>query len=263
MVRAMFTAVSASMPICFTYFSTEMWNRESTSALLSTPYVLNRSTVFFALRIGNAATESAMIGQAAPGRFLVPVGRVVVAVEDDPLVLLDLLLEQLRAPRPAAWPATGLRARRPLQLAGEVVERLRHDGVQHRVGPGDAGARAHRAELELVAGEGERADVRLRSPECRGSCGSVRAPRSSVPPRSVRLGRPCSTCARMSDSIVAQEDRDDRGRGLVGAEAVVVGGRGDRGAEQVGVEVHRADHRAPGTPGTACWCACRPAGRAG
>ncbi len=43
--------------------------------------------------------------------------------------------------------------------------------------------------------------VRLRSPECRGSCGSVRAPRSSVPPRSVRLGRPCSTWARMSDSI--------------------------------------------------------------
>ncbi len=58
----MFTAVSASMPICFTYFSTEMWNRESTSALFSTPYALNRSTVFFDLRIGNAATESAMIG---------------------------------------------------------------------------------------------------------------------------------------------------------------------------------------------------------
>src|SRR5437868_5268016 len=38
-----------------------------------------------------------------------------------------------------------------------------------------------------------------------------------------------------------QEDGDDGGRGLVGAEAVVVGGGGDGGAEQVGVQVHGAD----------------------
>ena len=50
----------------------------------------------------------------------------------------------------------GLGADGLLQLGGDVVERLGHDGVEHRVGPGDAGARAHGAELELVAGEGER-----------------------------------------------------------------------------------------------------------
>src|SRR4026208_2578040 len=44
-------------------------------------------------------------------------------------------------------------------------------------------------------------DVRLRSPECRGSCGSVLAPRASTPPLLGRLGRPASTCSRMSDSI--------------------------------------------------------------
>lgn len=41
--------------------------------------------------------------------------------------------------------------------------------------------------------------------------------------------------------LLAEEDRDDRGRGLVGAEAVVVGRRGHRRAQQATVFVHTAD----------------------
>ena len=103
--------------------------------------------------------------------------------------------------------------------------------------------RAHRAELELVPRERERARpvpvARMprqlrqrrapRGPACRRAC--------------VRLGSPCSTCARMSDSIVAQEDRDDGRRRLVGTEPVIVGRRRDRSAQQVGVQVHRPHHR--------------------
>ena len=43
---------------------------------------------------------------------------------------------------------------------------------------------------------------------------------------------------------VAEEDRDDGRRGLVGAQPVIVARRGDRGPEQVGVDVDRPDHGA-------------------
>jgi hypothetical protein len=43
--------------------------------------------------------------------------------------------------------------------------------------------------------------VRLRSPEWRGICGSVIAPRSIAPPLSVRLGVPFSSCSMMSVSM--------------------------------------------------------------
>src|SRR6476469_9974838 len=61
---------------------------------------------------------------------------------------------------------------------------------------------ARNSNLFPVKANGE---VRLRSPECRGSMGSVLAPRSSVPPRMVRLGRPLSTCSRMSPSILPRK----------------------------------------------------------
>ena len=42
--------------------------------------------------------------------------------------------------------------------------------------------------------------------------------------------------------MLAHEDRDDRRRRLVGAEAVLVARRGDAGAQQSGVLVHRLQH---------------------
>ena len=70
--------------------------------------------------------------------------------------------------------------------------------------------------------------VRLRSPASRGSCGSVPAPRSSVPPRFVRLGAALLDLLEDVGQLLAQEDRDDRRRRLVGAQAVVVARRRDR-----------------------------------
>ena len=61
---------------------------------------------------------------------------------------------------------------------------------------------ARNSNLLPVKANGE---VRLRSPEWRGSFGSVLAPRSSVPPRMVRLGSPFSTCSRMSVSILPRK----------------------------------------------------------
>jgi hypothetical protein len=57
---------------------------------------------------------------------------------------------------------------------------------------------ARNSNLLPVKANGE---VRLRSPEWRGMDGSERAPRSMVPPLMVRLGNPCSTWARMSESM--------------------------------------------------------------
>jgi hypothetical protein len=57
---------------------------------------------------------------------------------------------------------------------------------------------ARNSNLFPVKAKGE---VRLRSPEWRGSWGSVLAPMSRMPPRIVRLGSPFSTWARMSESI--------------------------------------------------------------
>ena len=51
------------MVSCLTYFSIAMWVRDSSSALVSTPYFLNRSTFFRAESTGNESTESCSIGR--------------------------------------------------------------------------------------------------------------------------------------------------------------------------------------------------------
>src|SRR5262245_49365537 len=81
-----------------------------------------------------------------------PLLRVIVAVEEDLLVLLDDAWQD-SAERLAQTLALALRL---LQMRGDVIERLRHDGVQHRVRSGDGERRADGPELELVASERER-----------------------------------------------------------------------------------------------------------
>ena len=82
-----------------------------------------------------------------------PLLGIVVAAKDDPLVgrvaALDHRLDGL-----LEWGAAldGL-----LELIREVIDRLGHDRVQNSVGQRKGHARAQRAELELVAGERERA----------------------------------------------------------------------------------------------------------
>ena len=56
------------------------------------------------------------------------------------------------------------------------------------------------------------------------------------------LGGVRAALGELSEDVaehVAEVDRHDRGRGFVGAEAVVVGGAGDGSAEQVGVQIDR------------------------
>ena len=79
--------------------------------------------------------------------------RVVVAVEDDPLVLFDDFWQQLGDgffKRLAAF-------HRLLQLGRHVVQRLGDGHVERDVRIGDALPRRYCAELELVARERERA----------------------------------------------------------------------------------------------------------
>ena len=85
--------------------------------------------------------------------------------------------------------------------------------------------------------------VRLRSPASRGSFGSTLTPISMNPPclRALQVG-PLELVHHVL-KLIAEEDRDDGRRGLVGAEAVIVAGAGDRDAEQFRILGHGADDR--------------------
>ena len=102
------------------------------------------------------------VEQAAALRLGMPLLVVVVAAEHDPLVLrvaaledgTERVLEHGVAHRVAH---RGSVLDRRLELVGQLVDGLGHDRVQHGVGQRGRLARAERPELELVAGEGERA----------------------------------------------------------------------------------------------------------
>ena len=83
--------------------------------------------------------------------------------------------------------------------------------------------------------------VRLRSPASFGSFGSVSTPISSVPLHFGRLGAAGLDLLEHVGELLAEEDRHDRGRRFVRAEAVVVGGGRDDRAQQAAVLVHGAD----------------------
>ncbi len=170
---------------------------------------------------------------------LLPLVGVVVAVEDDLLVLLDDLgqevldrgLELL-----AALEAL-------LELGRAVVEGFGDRDVERHVRERDALIGRDRAELELVAGEGERA----------GAVAVARVARELRQHAHADVEDPAGLgalrAARLLDLLedvgqhVAEEDRDDRRRRFVGAEAVVVASAGDAVAEQALELVDGADHR--------------------
>ena len=139
---------------------------------------------------------------------------------------------------------SGLPPESPLpSLPRDVIERLGQRGVHRDRADPTPTARADRAELEAVAGEGERA--RAVAVAC-----ILRQLRQRVDAdlqhalRLRGLGAAALDLLEHVGQLLAEEDRDDRRRGFVGAQAVVVAGRRDGGAQHARVLVHGADHRA-------------------
>ena len=177
------------------------------------------------------------IGQTALGGLLAPGLAVVVAVEEDALVLADK-----SAQHALQCSVEGHTLRDPgLERGAEFVDAPGHEGVEGHVGAGAALERAYGAQLELVAGEGQwRGAVAVgrvaRQCRYRRDAGADRA---AAP---ARAGTAVHDLREDVRELLAQIYRDDGGRRLMRAEAVVVAGGGDRRAQQVGELVDAADN---------------------
>ena len=76
-----------------------------------------------------------------------PFFRIVVAVEDDALMLPDNPLNE--------GFQRSLKIRGSFQLVGKLRQRFRNNGIENQVGAGDGEGRNQHAELEFIAGKGE------------------------------------------------------------------------------------------------------------
>ena len=168
-----------------------------------------------------------------------PLFGVTVAVEDDPAVLGEDVLEDALE----RGVEVGVLLEGGGEFVGELVERVGHDRVEHGQGAGHREGGTDGAELELVAGEGERAGTVT-------IAGVLREDRERVDAEGhvtalARAGSGTALLHLLDDFVehVAQVDRDDGGRGFIGAEAVVVAGRGDGSTEETLVQVDGADDR--------------------
>ena len=174
------------------------------------------------------------VRQAALLGLELPRVRVAVAVEDDALVLLDDALNE-RIER-------AVEVLLALELVGKLLELFGEDRVQHDVRTCDVELRAEAAELELVAGEGER----------RGAVAVRRVLREGRQDVDADLHVDAERAAvdgagldRVEDrgQLVAEEDGDDGRRRFVRAEAVVVARGGDGDAQQILILVDALDDR--------------------
>ena len=131
---------------------------------------------------------------------------------------------------------------RTLECVGEGLERLGHGGIEHQVGVGDVLLGAAGTELELVAGEGKR--------------GGAVAVGVVLHQLGQGIGAQVEHAARGMDGslaiddllddlgkLVAQEDGHNRRRSLVGAQTMVVAGRGNGGTQELLIVIDGLDHR--------------------
>ena len=121
-----------------------------------------------------------------------------------------------------------------LELGGDEVERLRNDRVEDRVRPGDRLRGTDRTELELVAGEGKRAGAVAIA----GVARQLRQHRTPSLHEAALLGGLGRSLLQLIDDVlelIAEEDRDDGRRCLVGAEAMIVVRAADGDTEQLGI----------------------------
>ena len=205
-------------------------------------------------RLAVGLDRGAVVEQPALGRFLLPFVGVAVAVEDDLLVLLEQLHQQL-----LDGGLELLAVLQPLfELGGAVVERLGDGDVEGDARQRDALVRRDRAELELVAGEGERAGAVAVA----GIARQLRQHADADIEDAAALGR--LGAAGLFDlledvgELVAEEDRDDRRRRFVGAEPMVVAGAGDAEAQQPLELVDRAETAAQNTRNWMLSCGVSP-----
>src|SRR4029453_11535787 len=105
------------------------------------------------------------------------------------------------------------------------------DRVQDGVREGKGGARADRAELELVAGEGKRRGPVAVAAVLRQR-GQNRRAQLEEGSRRVRIALAGGDRLEHLLQLGAEEDRDDRRRRLVGSKAMVLADARDRGAQQ-------------------------------
>ena len=174
------------------------------------------------------------VAEASPFCLFRPFGRIVVAVEDDALVLADgAHHERVQRRRKVGG---------GFQLVGELPQGIRHDGVDDDVRPRQREGRADHAELELVARKGEgRGAVAVR--RVLGDDGQridAQLHHLAVGAR-VRL----FLFERGEDGfqLFAYKHGDDGGRRFVGAQAVVVARAGHGKAQKILMVVDRLDDR--------------------
>ena len=193
---------------------------------------LEQGDVLFFHHRGGSIGQGAQVGQTALGSLLSPLGAVAVAVEDDVLVVGQGLLDPGHG--------VGLKARAALHGVGELLELLGNGRVEHHVGVGQVLTRASGAELELVAREGEgRGAVAVGG--VLGEVGQHRHAQVHALLVVALVGLALDDGLDDAVELVAQEDGDDCGRCLVGAQTVVVAGRGDADAQHLLVVIYSGD----------------------
>ena len=172
------------------------------------------------------------VEQPAAFRLVEPLVGVAVTIEDDVL---------MRGERGAYPGKRGLfEVLRAVDCLREVFEGLRDGGVEDRVGIGQVDLAARHAELELVAGEGERGGavaVGVVLQEV-GECLDAQV---DVGLLGVLVLFAVDDALHHAAELVAQEDGDDRRRRLVGTQTMVVAGAGNGAAQQVLVIVDGLD----------------------
>ena len=131
-------------------------------------------------------------------------------------------------------------ARHRLDLVGDRVHGLRHDRVQHHLVHRAVVRRAGRAELELVAREGERrrtvavgvVDEQLRD------FGDVHLVSLLASHGEEIVGIRSLDVVEQFGELLAEERRDDCGRSLVGTQTMSICCAHDRGLEQSVVTIY-------------------------
>ena len=177
-----------------------------------------------------------VVGKAALLGLDGPLVGVAVAGEQDALVIGQDLLAVLE--RSVLEFVLG----RALKCIGKGLERLGHGSIEHQVGVGDVLLGAAGTELKLVAGESER--------------GGAVAVGVVLHQLGQGVGAQVEHAARGMDGslavddllddlgkLVAQEDRHNRRRSLVGAQTMIVAGRGNGGTQELLIVIDGLDHR--------------------